>query len=378
MTGPVQVARQEYDPQDESVFREGVRKSFKNSYDKRSDMIVPIGKRLAFTSPQGEVVGFGYSAGGDFTISVNDAAAITLTTSGDLDTLEASLTLAFTTGDEDNYTLITTEYTSAVDAVDGKLTGSLGFTVDVNGRIASLKLLSDGTTSAVRFRTDTFEIFNGTTDEAPFEISGGVVKIKTANVGVLTAANISVTDLSAISANLGTITAGQLNLTAGSYVVRHGAGFGASSDLVLWYGLASIAIGSATKTNGVFALATDGEVYLGATVAAPPTPQLSLSVAGNGGVTDYADLETYPTIPAVQLVATASGGAGGYTYSAIRLAATGDAFTTSTGSTDTVTTELSGPGGVARSGSETWLMRVTDADGTVVTQTIVIVLDQLP
>jgi hypothetical protein len=82
--------------------------------------------------------------------------------------------------------------------------------------------------------------------------------------GSVSASKISVTNLSAISADLGSITAGKLSLTSGSYVVRHGAGFGASSDLVLWYGLASVAEASATKTNGVFALATDGKVYYGA------------------------------------------------------------------------------------------------------------------
>lgn len=74
---------------------------------------------------------------------------------------------------------------SAIATVDGKLSASYGLTVDANGRIASMKLLSDGTTSSVKFTASTFQIFNNTTDEAPFEVVSGVVKIKSANVGTL-------------------------------------------------------------------------------------------------------------------------------------------------------------------------------------------------
>ena len=84
--------------------------------------------------------------------------------------------------------------------------------------------------------------------------------------------DFNVSSLSAISANLGNITSGAIDLTANSYVVRHGAGFGASSDLVMWYGLASIARSSATKTNGVFTLATDGKVYFGASELTSSSP----------------------------------------------------------------------------------------------------------
>lgn len=74
---------------------------------------------------------------------------------------------------------------SAITAVDGKLSASYALTVDGNGRIASMKLLSNGTTSSVKFTADTFQVFNGSTDVAPFEVTGGNVKIKSANVGTL-------------------------------------------------------------------------------------------------------------------------------------------------------------------------------------------------
>lgn len=49
----------------------------------------------------------------------------------------------------------------------------------------------------------------------------------------------------------------------GGYRYRYGGPFGTSSDLLQWFGLDSVAQGSESKTNGVFALATDGKVYYG-------------------------------------------------------------------------------------------------------------------
>jgi hypothetical protein len=51
---------------------------------------------------------------------------------------------------------------------------------------------------------------------------------------------------------------------ANSYRYRDRGPFGSSGDLLQWYGPTSVALNSETKTNGVFALATDGKVYYGA------------------------------------------------------------------------------------------------------------------
>lgn len=88
---------------------------------------------------------------------------------------------------------------TTVATVDGKLSASYGLTVDANGRIASMKLLSNGTTSSVKFTASTFQVFNGTTDEAPFEVVSGLVKIKSANVGTLNVGSGGVTIQSAPS-----------------------------------------------------------------------------------------------------------------------------------------------------------------------------------
>lgn len=79
--------------------------------------------------------------------------------------------------DIDTLTASVTTNASAITAVDGKLTASYGVTVDGNGRIASMKLLSDGTTSSVKFKTDTFQIYNNVTDVAVFDVTGSQIRM---------------------------------------------------------------------------------------------------------------------------------------------------------------------------------------------------------
>jgi hypothetical protein len=66
-------------------------------------------------------------------------------------------------------------------------------------------------------------------------------------------------------------TRGTIYNTEASKRLRILGPFGASNDLVLWYGPTSVALQAETKTNGIFAIATDGLVYLGASaLTAPP------------------------------------------------------------------------------------------------------------
>lgn len=370
--GLVIEASKEYDRGNEQEFREDVRRKLGKGYRKDGNVIIPFGYALGFTAPNGNEYRFSVDGSNNLTFGIETdtpvslaSVALVASVSADVATLssevvaarsgEASLLARVTTVNtaatnagtaaataqseitaarqgEASLTAKVTVLANATSTVDGKLTASYGIAVDANGRIASLKLLSNGVTSSIEFIATTFKVYNGTTTETPFEISGGVVKIKTANVGVLTAANISVSTLSALSADLGTITAGQLNLTSGSYVVRHGAGFGASSDLVLWYGLASTAIGSATKTNGVFALATDGKIYAGSAELSNPvrlTIGSAINVIGSSGFTGT-------------ITVTASGGNGSYTYQWVKEPyESGQVATLTNASTATVTVAAS-------------------------------------
>lgn len=93
----------------------------------------------------------------------------------------------------------------------------------------------------------------------------------------------------------------------GSYRFRTNGPFGTSSDLLMWYGLNSVSLNSETKTNGVFALATDGKLYyggaeLGTRISMSFSPSsINYSAAGSGGHTD-------------SVTVTPSGGNGSYTY----------------------------------------------------------------
>jgi hypothetical protein len=72
---------------------------------------------------------------------------------------------------------------NTIASVDGKLSASYGLSVDANGRIASMKLLSNGTSSSVAFTADSFKVFNGTSNVSPFTVENGQVKM----TGVTTA-----------------------------------------------------------------------------------------------------------------------------------------------------------------------------------------------
>jgi hypothetical protein len=124
-------------------------------------------------------------------------------------------------------------------------------------------------------------------NEGNLIVDGSIVAAKIA-AGTITADRMNVTTLSSIAANIGTITAGKLQngsasyvidltnsnvkVVAGSYVKYEGVGFGVSSDLLMWFGPSSTAIGSCTKTNGIVAMATDGKFYY------PPPPVQSGTV----------------------------------------------------------------------------------------------------
>lgn len=94
--------------------------------------------------------------------------------------------------------------------------------------------------------------------------------------GAISATKINVASLSAISANLGVVTAGFIQnstganwhdmnngrsqYAVGAYVKRIG---NIGTGVLEWFGPASVAVGAETRTNGVFAQGTDGKVYYG-------------------------------------------------------------------------------------------------------------------
>ncbi|MEG8031899.1 hypothetical protein QP179_10050 [Sphingomonas aurantiaca] len=109
---------------------------------------------------------------------------------------------------------------------------------------------------------------------------GTIVDGDRITTGSIQANRLNVGTLSAITANIGEVTAGiirstdgntnlnlnngRLSFTKGGYRKVNGAGLGPNSNMVLWYGPTTVGEGSETIQNSRFALGTDGKVYYGA------------------------------------------------------------------------------------------------------------------
>jgi hypothetical protein len=77
------------------------------------------------------------------------------------------------------------ETSTAVSNLNGNISASYGIEVDANGNVASMKLLADGTSGTeIRFRSDTFKIFNGNTSTAAFVLDGSQLKLNVPLNGV--------------------------------------------------------------------------------------------------------------------------------------------------------------------------------------------------
>lgn len=123
-------------------------------------------------------------------------------------------------------------------------------------------------------------------------------------------------------------TRGTLYNTEAGLRLRILGPFGASNDLVLWYGSNSVPLQSETKTNGIFAIPTDGKVYLGSAplnqgiVVTPSTSSVggsalpdntavtnSVSFTVSGGTAPYTwQFLGGPYIPSIQRGSGASAG----------------------------------------------------------------------
>ena len=89
-----------------------------------------------------------------------------------------------------NSSSITTNQT-AIANVDGTVDALYSLDVTANGNVAGLKLGANNDGSFVSFLADSFKIYNGSAQEAPFEVVGGAVKIKSAAIGSVAFGNVT-------------------------------------------------------------------------------------------------------------------------------------------------------------------------------------------
>lgn len=202
-------APDEYSKRNESAFRLWTEDELALTFRRGQDLIIPYGTKLGFAGTNGQQVDFKYDSG-TFQIVVDDVTVVSFTSSSDFSSLQSEViaarqgesslsakvtlvnTAALNAGTaaataqsevtaarqgEPSLTAKVTQLSSATATVDGKLNASYALTVDANGRIASMKLLSNGTTSSVKFLASTFQVFDGTSDVPTFEVWGGNVYV---------------------------------------------------------------------------------------------------------------------------------------------------------------------------------------------------------
>jgi hypothetical protein len=146
-------------------------------------------------------------------------------------------TLSTTVG---GHTATLTTYGTSI----GGLNAKYGISVDVNGYVTGYELNGTGTGGEMLFRVDKFKIAKpGVGTSSIFDLDSTGLKL-------------------AVPLYYG---AQSLIGEASGFRLRHGAGFGVSSNCILWFGPTSVALNAETRTNGVFAMGTDGIIYYGAT-----------------------------------------------------------------------------------------------------------------
>lgn len=179
-------APKEFSRPNEVAFRNYIEVELADTYRKSSHLIIPSSFYLGFQGVTGKQVVLGLNGSDEFTISIDGATAFALASSSSVTAVQSEVTAA--RQGEASLTAKVTQLSTATSTVDGKLSASYALTVDGGGRIASMKLLSDGTTSSVKFVASTFTIYDGTSDVAMFEVSGGAAyvagsKVRTESMG---------------------------------------------------------------------------------------------------------------------------------------------------------------------------------------------------
>lgn len=120
-----------------------------------------------------------------------------------------------------------TTNSTAIGTITGRMAATWGLTLDVNHYIVGMQFLNDGTTSALVFNTDNFSIAKpgvlSPITMLSLQLVGGVTTLALRGDfiadGTILARALSVSTLSSITANIGTVTAGVIQSPTGKYVI---------------------------------------------------------------------------------------------------------------------------------------------------------------
>lgn len=165
-------------------------------------------------------------------------------------------------------------HTSSISTIQTSvngLTAKYGVSINVNGHVTGFVQNNDGTTGDFTILADKFAIVDpgGGTPFVPFEVSGGVVRIKEASIGTLNVSKLTTGVLGAnITQNgewlLGT---GKIVFDNGTYMKVQGLGFGSSNQFLEWFGPKVASYSLMTESNAIAYLKTNGSAYFGGTLA---------------------------------------------------------------------------------------------------------------
>lgn len=146
------------------------------------------------------------------------------------------------------------EYLESIDGIKGRW----GISIDVDGRISGVQLLSGvGTPSEFNIVADKFSVVSPTAPDG----TPGTLLFSVSDAGVLGLAN---------PVHVGGSIGGSDNvliMDSGTYMKVIGAGFGASGNLIEWFG-ATRAVNTCSTSNSISHVTTAGAAYFGGSLAA--------------------------------------------------------------------------------------------------------------
>lgn len=162
--------------------------------------------------------------------------------------------------------------TASVSTLQSSVNGlqaKYGVSLDVNGYVTGFVQNNNGSSGDFTILADRFAIVTpGSAPTVPFEVSGGVVRIKDAFIG-----NLSVNKLTAGSLGVPvtqnadwTVGTGRIIWDNGSYMKVSGVGFGTSNQFIEWFG-PKMAISACSESNAISYLKTNGSAYFGGSLS---------------------------------------------------------------------------------------------------------------
>jgi hypothetical protein len=153
---------------------------------------------------------------------------------------------------------------TSLQAVTNGLSARAGVVLDVNGFVTGWSLNNDGAQGSFSILANRFSIVdpNNGSPFTPFEISGGVVRIRNALIDNLDLVRLG----SGVFNGDMDVGTGKIIFDNGTTMMVHGVGFGTANQFLEWSG-PSMAINLCSEANGVRWFKTNGDAYFGGSLS---------------------------------------------------------------------------------------------------------------